>query len=579
ISSHEFYALYNGYIFLRKIEHLLMIYNNQIIHELNNDSEQNNIISELMGFSSENDLVEKIKEHKKNIRFVFEKYFNKNSWIKRKKIKKGISQIIELEEKDLEDVKQLLEGFNQEISKDLNRFSDLVESSRYLILLKIGGIKFQETLSYQLEELLLEICKTNHPDYTLKNLSLFFSNMKGKDTFFQVFMDNEYLKKLILSFSNFGPYLLNKIVNEPEFLDYLLETKELNFESIKEKDISFNPQNITNSIFREILNLSQSYLTRARSETWVQKELTYLGQKLCEFCFNQNIQERYKKEIALLALGNFAIGRLTITSDLDVLFVHSDLNSDLDLYTLHKDSQKAVINFLKTNDNTSFPIYFDIRLRPEGENGEVIRSLSAYKSYYEKYLEPWERIAYSKLKFICGNFNLAKSLIILTRKFCYRAFNKEELEDLLKIRNRVIQERISPDIDPKMDIKLGPGGMMDIDFLLQVYRLPLAKNYKPLRLSDPWQILKNMDNFAPWSPKEHGILKEAFNFYNKTLFAIKFLRGNTNNLFLSEDELSILKKMIKYNETTDITNYYINLNKSVKEIFDKYFLQASNFKI
>ncbi|AEE14796.1 (Glutamate--ammonia-ligase) adenylyltransferase [Thermodesulfobium narugense DSM 14796] len=579
ISSDEFHVLYEGYIFLRKIEHLLMIYNNQIIHELSSDPEQTNIISKLMGYPNEKDLLEKVIEHKKNIRSVFEKYFNKVSWINRKKIKKGISQVIELEEKDLEDVKQLLEDFNQEIPKDLNHFSDLTESSRYLMLLKIGNTKFQETLSYQLEELLLEICKTNHPDYTLKNFSLFLSNMKGKDTFFQLFMDNEYLKKLILSFSNFGPYLLDKVVNEPEFLDYLIETKELDFESIKEKNISFNPQNITNSIFREILNLSQSYLTRVRSETWVQKELTYLGQKLCEFCFNQNIQEKYKNEVALLALGNFATGRLTITSDLDVLFVHSDLISDLDLYTLHKDSQKAVINFLKTNDNTSFPLYFDLRLRPEGENGEVIRSLSAYRSYYEKYLEPWEKIAYSKLKFICGNFNLAKSLIILTREFCYKAFTKEELEDLIKIRNRVIQERINQDIDPKMDIKLGPGSLMDIDFLLQVYRLPLAKDYKPLRISDPWQILKNMDNFAPWSPKEHSILKEAFNFYNKILFALKFLRGNTNNILLTEDELSILKKMIKYNETIDILSYYLKLSNSVKDIFDKYFLQASNFRV
>ncbi|MEO1784221.1 hypothetical protein V4762_03990 [Thermodesulfobium sp. 4217-1] len=579
ISEDEFYKLYNGYIFLRRIEHLLMIYNNQISHELSKDCEQNNIISKLMNLYSERDLIESIKEHKKNIRSVFDKYFNKYSWIKRKKLNKGISQIIELDEDGLEDVEKLLIDFNDEISKGLNTFSDIKESSKYLLLLKLGSTKFQESLSYQLEDLLIEICKTNHPDYTLKNLSLFLSNMKGKDTFFQVFMDNKYLKNLILSFSNFSPYLLSKIINEPEYLDYLIETKESDFESIKDREIIFNKKNISSSIFREVLNFSQSYLTNMRNETWVQKEISYLGQKLCEHCFSQNVPENYKDKIALLALGNFATGRLTITSDLDILFVHSDQDSDADPYTLHKNAQKAVISFLNTHENTSFPLYFDPRLRPEGDNGEVIRSLSAYKFYYEKYLEPWERIAYSKLKFICGNFNLAKSLIMLTREFCYKPFSKEELEDLLKIRNRVINERTDKNLDPKMDIKLGPGSLMDIDFLLQVYRLPLAKDYKPLRLSDPWLILKNMDNFAPWSPKEHSILKDAFIFYNKMIFALKFVNGNSNNILLSESELSIIKKMIKYKDTTDIVEYYKNLTTSVKEIFDKYFIQASSFKI
>jgi glutamate-ammonia-ligase adenylyltransferase len=579
IDEDDFHKLYNGYIFLRRIEHLLMIYNNQISHELSKDSEQNNIISKLMNLEDENDLKKMISDHKKNIRSVFDKYFNKYSWIKRKKLKKGISQIIELEEDSLEDVEKLLLDFNNEIPKDLNIFSNIKESSKYLLLLKIGSTKFQESLSYQLEDLLIEICKTNHPDYTLKNLSLFLSNMKGKDTFFQVLMDNKYLKNLILSFSNFSPYLLSKIINELEYLDYLIETKETNFESINSREIIFNPKNISGSIFREILNISQCYLTNMRNETWLQKEISYLGQKLCEYCFDQNIPENYKDKIAILALGNFATTRLTITSDLDIVFVHSDQDSETESYTLHKNAQKAVINFLNTYENESFPLYFDPRLRPEGDNGEVIRSLSAYKFYYEKYLEPWERIAYSKLKFICGNFNLAKSLIMLTREFCYQPFSDEELEDLLKIRNRVINERIDKNLDPKMDIKLGPGGLMDIDFLLQVYRLPLAKNYKPLRLSDPWSILKNMDSFAPWSPKEHSTLKEAFIFYNKVIVALKFLKGNSNSLNLSENELHVLKKIIKYKETTDIVEYYTNLNRSVKDIYDKYFIQASKVKL
>jgi len=579
INLDEFNALYNGYIFLRRIEHLLMIYNNQIVHELSKDSEQNAIISKLMGFSSENDLINAIKENKEKIRKVFEKHFNKYSWFKRKELKKGISQIIELDGSDLESVKKLLIDFNNKILKDLKVFSNIEESSKYLLLLKVGSTKFQESLSYQLEDLLIEICKTNYPDYTLKNLSLFLSNMKGKDTFFQVLMDNKYLKNLILSFSNFSPYLLSKIVNEPEYLDYLIETKETNFESINSREIIFNPKNISSSIFREILNISQCYLTNMRNETWLQKEISYLGQKLCEYCFDQNIPENYKDKIAILALGNFATTRLTITSDLDIVFVHSDQDSETESYTLHKNAQRAVINFLNTYDNEIFPLYFDPRLRPEGDNGELIRSLSAYKFYYERYLEPWERIAYSKLKFICGNFNLAKSLIMLTREFCYKPFSDEELEDLLKIRNRVINERIDKNLDPKMDIKLGPGSLMDIDFLLQVYRLPLAKNYKSLRLSDPWSILKNMDNFAPWSPKEHSILKEAFIFYNKLIVALKFLKGNSNSLNLSENELHVLKKIIKYKETTDIVEYYTNLNRSVKDIYDKYFIQASKVKL
>lgn len=169
------------------------------------------------------------------------------------------------------------------------------------------------------------------------------------------------------------------------------------------------------------------------------------------FCFD-------KENVALFALGKLGSGELNLSSDVDLLLVANSENS-VSLSHLRK-FQKIL------NDRTSAGFVFrvDFDLRPGGKNGPLIPTVEQFKDYYGNYGETWERLAFVRLRPLCGDIQVQHEVMSFAKKFSFRKhLDFTLLEDLKTLRSKIQGHYWGRTQDHIIDLKLGVGGIRDVE--------------------------------------------------------------------------------------------------------------------
>src|SRR2546430_13816578 len=113
----------------------------------------------------------------------------------------------------------------------------------------------------------------------------------------------------------------------------------------------------------------------------------------------------------------------------------------------------------------------DLRLRPEGSAGPLARSLESMENYYAGFGETWERIALIKARGIAGSRELAYDFLRLHQPFIYpKTSTPDLLDEIAKIKHRIERDIVGTE-KLERDVKLGRGGIRDIEFIVQTLQL------------------------------------------------------------------------------------------------------------
>lgn len=171
---------------------------------------------------------------------------------------------------------------------------------------------------------------------------------------------------------------------------------------------------------------------------------------------------------AVVALGRFGGGELSYASDLDVVFVYEG--------TAPSDFQAAeriATQVLQRIGGNRPHIYdVDADLRPEGKDGPLARSVEAYRTYYERYAQPWERLAMVRARPIGGDVSLiGRFLEVLDEFVWHTGISESERREIRRVKARVEHERISAREDAQYHLKLGRGSLSDVEFTTQLLQL------------------------------------------------------------------------------------------------------------
>ncbi|KHD88504.1 MAG: glutamate-ammonia-ligase adenylyltransferase [Bdellovibrio sp. ArHS] len=215
----------------------------------------------------------------------------------------------------------------------------------------------------------------------------------------------------------------------------------------------------------------EEQLRRERNEIWsrfalASKNNSETAQKIChewsaaadhllKSAFNHCFQNQ---KIALFAFGKLGSMELNLSSDVDVLLVAENEN-EISLAALRK-FQKILTE--RTFQGFVFRVDFD--LRPGGKQGPMIPTLDQFKDYYGNYGETWERLAFVRLRSICGDASVESEVLNFAKKFSFRKhLDFTLLEDLKTLRSKIQTHywaRTSSDV---IDLKLGVGGIRDVE--------------------------------------------------------------------------------------------------------------------
>lgn len=176
----------------------------------------------------------------------------------------------------------------------------------------------------------------------------------------------------------------------------------------------------------------------------------------------------------LFALGKLGGGELNFSSDVDLLFIYDSAGGAFD--PERADAAATLIRHFKKNLEQPSPEGFiyrvDLGLRPEGGLGPLALSGDATLDYYESFGADWERQMLIRLRQLAGSTAIAERFREEIRPFVYRrSIAPEAIHAVREMKDRIERERRAAGRDIDADLKEGPGGIRDVEFLVQSFQL------------------------------------------------------------------------------------------------------------
>jgi len=187
---------------------------------------------------------------------------------------------------------------------------------------------------------------------------------------------------------------------------------------------------------------------------------------------------------AVIAMGRFGGHECGYGSDADVLFVHDPLPGRPEKEA--SDAAHAVAAELRRLLMLPVPdpaLIVDADLRPEGRQGPLVRTLASYRAYYRRWSAPWEAQALLRAEFGAGDEDLGARFTRMIAEFRYPldGISPAGVREIRRIKARMEAERIPRGADRARHVKLGPGGLSDVEWTIQLLQLQHAHAVPALR--------------------------------------------------------------------------------------------------
>jgi [glutamine synthetase] adenylyltransferase / [glutamine synthetase]-adenylyl-L-tyrosine phosphorylase len=176
--------------------------------------------------------------------------------------------------------------------------------------------------------------------------------------------------------------------------------------------------------------------------------------------------------LAVLALGKCGGHELNYVSDVDVVFVFEAADGE-DETEARRVATRLATELMKvcgehTGEGTIWPV--DANLRPEGKAGPLVRTLAGHVGYYEKWAATWEFQALLKARPVAGDLTLGAAYVEALSPMVWHAAERENfVTDVQRMRRRVVEH--IPSDEAERQLKLGSGGLRDVEFAVQLLQL------------------------------------------------------------------------------------------------------------
>ena len=226
------------------------------------------------------------------------------------------------------------------------------------------------------------------------------------------------------------------------------------------------------------------------------------------------------QHMVVLGMGKLGGRELNFSSDIDMIFAfpengETDGKRSLDNQTFFTRVGQRLIGLLGQTTGDGFGYRVDMRLRPFGEVGALALSFDAMEGYYETHGREWERYALVKARVMAGDQAAGKELMERLRPFVYRRYLDygavEQLRDMKTMINREAERR-----GKFQDVKLGTGGIREIEFTAQVFQLMRGGRIPELRTRNLLETLTVLLKHALITPTEESTLRTAYHFLRRT---------------------------------------------------------------
>lgn len=198
---------------------------------------------------------------------------------------------------------------------------------------------------------------------------------------------------------------------------------------------------------------------------------------------------------AIIGMGKLGARELNYVSDVDLIYVVEPADTDTNGMTLSRVGTKMATTLQRVCQSVIMGVaeptlwQIDGGLRPEGKDGPLVRRLESHEAYYEQWAENWEFQALLKARPVAGDSDLGQAYMSMTRPFVWTASKRDNfVYDCQQMRKRV--EDLIPNPLKDREIKLGRGGLRDVEFTVQMLQLVHGRSDEALRTSSTLESLQ-----------------------------------------------------------------------------------------
>ena len=252
--------------------------------------------------------------------------------------------------------------------------------------------------------------------------------------------------------------------------------------------------------------------------------------------------------LAIIALGKCGGRELNYVSDVDVVFVAEPVDGVEDDRALRVATRlaEAVISICSasTTEGTIFPV--DPNLRPEGRMGPLVRTLSSHRAYYERWARTWEFQALMKARPVAGDVALGNDYFRTIAPFVWTASGRDNfVDDVRSMRKRVLESL--PPGESERELKLGRGGLRDVEFAVQLLQLVHGRGDESLRSPSTLVALEALSAGGYAGREDAQGLAESYRFLRRAEHRIQLQRlRRTHSVPTQPDDLRRLARSMGY---------------------------------
>ncbi|SDU65015.1 bifunctional [glutamine synthetase] adenylyltransferase/[glutamine synthetase]-adenylyl-L-tyrosine phosphorylase [Jiangella alkaliphila] len=281
--------------------------------------------------------------------------------------------------------------------------------------------------------------------------------------------------------------------------------------------------------------------------------------------------------LAVVAMGRLGGREMGYASDADVLFVHTP-------YPDEDETEAASAALAVANEMTrllSLPspepsLTVDAALRPEGKQGPLVRTLASYAAYYDRWGEVWERQALLRAAPCCGDPELLRRFLALIDPLRWptAGLTDTQIRDVRRIKARVESERLPRGADPSMHLKLGPGGLADVEWTAQLLQLRHASSAPALRTTSTPGALAAAVAAGLLSADDRSVLEDSWRMSARIRNATVLVTGRPSDMLPKDPKtLAAVSRVVGYDagESAMFVDDYHRCARKARAVVERLF--------
>jgi glutamate-ammonia-ligase adenylyltransferase len=600
LKDDEYEQLRDAYIFLRNLENRVQISFGLQTYHLPKDEKNLAVLARKMGFQGKSypELVGQLNnEFDRHTQFVGNLYLKLFSEDEDQQAAGNAAQ-------QWANKRELEGRFSEDILKDypfknINRTFKFLEKLRDGPELSHTSEKSIQTF-YAVLPTLLDLCRqVPDPDSAVDYLVRFMEASHARETYLTIFNDNHKFLEILLILFGSSSVLSTLMIKQPNLIDvvtnqeslYQYKTPAMMMRELSARLSSVTEHSEKNICLRQFkqgeeLRIGLRFMIHETDVPGTLADLSHLADIYLQTIYQLAREEvRQSKDsdtlldnFAIMGLGKLGGQEINFGSDLDLVFVYdeepaeTDGSHSEDMISTYASLAQKIFQLNSTMAPVPSPYEIDTDLRPEGSRGALVLSLKGYKDYFEARGKIWEQQAMTRARFIAGSPEVGKKFMQVAHGFAYRPkLEYGSLIEISRLRDRMEKE-LAQEVKKGINVKLGEGGLADIEFSVQVLQLMHGHRNPRLRNGNTFENIQLLSNYGILDHGQAANLGKQYHFLRNVECALRLMSEQySSHLPKDDDEMTVLARLLGYTDSQEEAKTFLEEYKKITQEVRKFY--------